>query len=105
VANKSKAVVRPPSISSSDDISGIESVDPVDSDDIKIDSSYSRVRSSSLYILVDKIQHDISENEQIVSRLQQREQEYEAMKGVFETKLSGLKVQLVQGLIHAILMV
>jgi hypothetical protein len=97
----SESIIIPPSVSSSDDIAGIESlpnVDPIDSDEQKIDTEYSRVRSSSLYILVDKIQHDISENEQIVSRLQHREAEYEAMKGVFETKLSGLKVQLVQGL-------
>lgn len=76
--------------------STVSSSDEPPIDETSASSSFNHIRSTSLYILVDKIQSDISENEQIVSRLHQREAEYEAMKSIFEQKLSGLKVQLLQ---------
>lgn len=53
-------------------------------------------RSSSLYLLVDKIQNDIAEHEQVVSKLLKSETEYEVMKSAFEQKLDLFKNQLVQ---------
>ncbi|KAJ3226224.1 Kinesin-like protein kif21b [Clydaea vesicula] len=58
--------------------------------------NHARATSTSMYLLVNKIQNDIAEHEEIVSKLQRSESEYDAMKKAFEQKLEGLKVQLVQ---------
>lgn len=66
-----------------------------DGDDSLSPTHHSR-SSSSIYLLVDKIQSDIAEHENLVARLKKSETEYEAMKGAFDQKLNVLQIQMGQ---------
>ncbi|KAJ3098223.1 hypothetical protein HDU96_000096, partial [Phlyctochytrium bullatum] len=50
-------------------------------------------RSADMFLLIHRLQADIADHQAIVDRLAKRDQEYEAMRGAYEAKLSVLQTQ------------
>jgi hypothetical protein len=68
-------------------------VAPLQLDDEAVGSA---AAEPDVYMLINKIQNDISEHEALVSRIQRRDAEYEVMKKAYEQKLSVLQSQMTQ---------
>ncbi|KAJ3100346.1 hypothetical protein HDU97_002264 [Phlyctochytrium planicorne] len=56
-------------------------------------SKASSDRSADIFLLIHRLQADISDHQAIVDRLTKREQEYEAMRGAYESKMNMLQTQ------------